>query len=267
MDSLAEEFALMTVGKFRARYRAISGTSDIHVPKYFAGGYSKKLLSIAPANLIGYWPLWETSGAVADNLQGTAARDGAYIGVTLNSSTGPDGRPVGLWDGANDYCDIYSASLNTAFSGAEGTISIWAKISAAGVWTDGAERYLYRLTVGADFLFIRKNTTNNQVLLIYKAGGVSNSVTVSSITSAGWINFALTWSKAGDAVKAYMNGVQQGATSTGLGIWSGDLASTACILGADDVPSPASIWDGYFAHAAVWTTPLTPAQILALATV
>ena len=272
MDSLAEEFALMTVGKFRARYRAISGTSDIHVPRYFApGGYSKKVLSIAPANLIAYWPLWETSGATADNLEGTAARDGAYTGVTLNSSTGPDGRPVGLWDGANDYCNIYSASLNTAFNGAEGTVALWAKVSAAGVWADGLLRYNIRLTVdGNNFVNLKKLAAANGIQYDYKAGGTLLSRAVGSISTTGWYNIAMTWSKSagGDGeVRGYYNGIQQGATLTALGVWAGALTSTACIIGADDTPSPGFVWDGLLAHVAVWNTPLTPAQIALLAVI
>jgi len=261
----------MTVGKFRARYRAISGTSDIHVPRYFApGGYSKKVLSIAPANLIAYWPLWETSGATADNLEGTAARDGAYTGVTLNSSTGPDGKPVPLFDGTNDYVDIYSASLNTAFSGAEGTVFLWGKVSGVGVWTDGSNRELISLYVdGNNYIFIRKNSGNNTLTYYYNADGALEVTAKAAISETGWMALGLTWSMSsgGDGqVKAYYNGAQESATDTSLGTWAGSFNAARTLVGAGTTV-PAAVFSGYLAHVAIWTTPLTAAQMLALATV
>jgi hypothetical protein len=62
----------------------------------YAQTYKDKVLGTVPDDLIAYWTLAETSGSTADNAEGTAARDGTYTGVTLNSSTGPDGQPVGL---------------------------------------------------------------------------------------------------------------------------------------------------------------------------
>ena len=238
------------------------------IPFIGGGGYSGKVLGTAAANLIGYWPMWETSGAVADNLEGTAARDGAYTGVTLGSSTGPDGRPVGLWDGANDFCDIYTASLNTAFNTASGTVAIWFKVSAAGVWTDAALRYFINIRADADNrIYIIKSGTDNLATFVYEAGNTPEVITSASFAgSTAWHHMALTWNKAGDAVKAYIDGVQSGGTETGLGIWAGALNVGYCNIGsyrniAQDV------FDGYLAHAAIWNTPLTPTQILALATV
>ena len=237
------------------------------IPFIGGGGYSGKVLGTATANLIGYWPLWETAGAVADNLEGTAARDGAYTTVTLNSSTGPDGRPVGLWDGTNDYCHVYSDSFRDAFNGSEGTIALWAKVSGAGVWTDSTERKLFMFRVDANnSIYARRNTADGRIDYYYVSGGTTQTRVKTAISATGWMHFGLTWSKAGDAVKAYYNGVQEGATLTGLGIWAGVVVPAQTILGAL-ITTPNHVWDGYLAHAAVWTTPLTVAQILALATV
>jgi len=271
MDSLAEEFALMTVGKFRARYRAISGTSDIHVPRYFApGGYSKKLLSIAPANLLAYWPMWETAGAVADNLEGTAARDGAYTGVTLADSTGPDGKPVPLFDGTNDFNNIYTANFSGAFNGAEGSFALWVKVSAAGVWTDGASRNM--ITIAADannFARVNRRTAANEIQFSRSGAGTNETVNVAGLSTTSWFHIALTWSEAAGAdgqLKAYYNGSQTGATQTALGTFANSPFTTTTVVGAATTV-PAAVWSGWLAHAAVWTTPLTATQILALATV
>jgi len=236
---------------------------------YATSGYSDKLLAIAPANLIAYWPLRETSGAVADNLEGTAARDGAYTGVTLNSSTGPDGKPVPLFDGANDFVDIYSASFNTAFSGAEGTVSIWAKVSGAGVWTDGTARNVISIEVDPSNvveILKRGGATDDVLKFSHEAGGTLKQLDVTGQTSTAWRHLAITWSVVADELKFYIDGAKQGATLTGLGTWAGALGIVTCTIGSEDT-SPTFPWDGYLAHTAVWNTPLTPAQILALATV
>lgn len=228
--------------------------------------YSQRVLATAPANLIAYWPLNETSGTVADNAEGTAARDGAYNGVTLNSSTFTNGDPVGLWDGTNDFGNVYSASLNTVLNGQEITVAGWFKVSGAGVWTDGAFRRLFILEVSvAHNISIFKRSDNNQITFIYTAANTTVSVT-HGFSQTGWVHYAITASLAADQMKAYLNGAQVGTTQTGLGTWAGALVNTGCVIGARNT-TPIQVWDGYLAHPAVWTTPLSAAQILALATV
>lgn len=229
--------------------------------------YADKVKAIATANLIAYWPLWETSGSVADNYEGTAARDGAYTGVALNNSTFSNGDPVGLWDGSNDYCNIHSASLNTAFgNGQEGTVSIWVKVSAAGIWTDSTSRRAFQLRVDDNNrVILNRTTTNNQLAAFYIAGGTTDTLTIST-SSTGWIHLALTWSKANDQMIAYLNGTQTGSTQTGIGTWAGSLDNASCMIGARST-TPNEVWSGYLAHCALWTTPLSAAQVAQLATV
>src|SRR3990170_3594314 len=130
--------------------------------------YYEKVLGIQSANLLAYWPVWEASGAVADNMEGTAARDGAYTGVDLGQPGIGDGNTCPWWDGANDYCNIYSTSLRDAFNGAEGTIAVWAKVNSAAVWADGLYRYVFQLRVdGSNLVIVRKDSTSNRLAWIY----------------------------------------------------------------------------------------------------
>jgi hypothetical protein len=233
----------------------------------FAQTYKDKVLGTVPDDLIAYWTLAETSGSTADNAEGTAARDGTYTGVTLNSSTGPDGQPVGLWDGANDYCDIFSLNFRAAFDGAEGTMLLWAKVSGAGVWTDGSTRNICTLRVNSNNkLGMGRPAGNNHFSYSYASGGTPFVILKEGISETGWMSMAITWSETADEMKAFYNGVQEGSTQTGLGTWAGDLADDRTILGAT-ITTPTSVWSGYLAHAALWSSPLTPAQILELATV
>lgn len=227
--------------------------------------YTEKVLSYSP---IAYWPLTELSGLVADNAEGTAARDGTYSGVTLDSADGPIvGTRAGRWDGVNDYCNIYSASLNGVFNGAEGSLVAWVKVFDAGVWTDGSARVVVR--IGADstnYYQLWKNSTNNQ-LIYQRWSGIQDVVVQSSVSPTAWFNMAVTWSQAADQFKAYYNGVQVGVTQTGLGAWTLALNSNLCSIGSNSIAVPANVFNGHISQVAVFASALSGAAILDLATV
>ncbi len=237
------------------------------VPVFAPGGqtYLEKLLTIQSANLIGLWPMDETSGSVADD-KSPKGNDGAYTGVTLNDSTFLNGRPVGLWDGTNDFNNIIAVSGE--FDGDAGTAAIWMKVSGVGVWTDAAVRGLMRLATADDLgeVSIIKNNAAGTMQLLRTAGGTTKNVNVTSLTSTDWIHFALTWDKVADEVKAYMDGVQKGSTQTTLGAFAGAPAAGKTNIGARRTV-PQNVWDGWLAYGALWTVALTPAEILKVATV
>lgn len=232
--------------------------------------YTDKVLGIETANMIAYWPMNEASGGVADNAEGTAARDGAYTGVTLGQTGIGDGETCPLFDGTNDYNNVYTTSFRDAFNGGEFTGAAWAKVSAAGVWTDSAEHMIFQYRVdNTNKVSIYKPTANNNLSFYYRAGGTIESHIKTDASSTGWMHLAITVSKTAGVdgeVKYYYNGSAIGSTSTGLGTWAGALASTVTVIGASNL-TPVSPWDGWLAHAAVWTKPLTSTQILSLATV
>jgi len=231
--------------------------------------YTEKVLSYGP---IAYWPLAEKSGTVgydqvASAQNGTYARDVATMGTGVGIG---DGNTAPDFDGTNDYCDIYTATFIGRFDGAEGTLALWAKVSGAGVWTDGAGRRPIQLRVdAANRIYIDKAAVNNTIDFLYQAGGTVETVTINPITDLTWMCFALTWSKSAGAsgeVKAYYNGAQTGATQVGLGVWAGALAASATSLGAGGT-GPFNPFDGYVAHGAIWDRPLAPVEIAALAIV
>lgn len=228
--------------------------------------YINKVLGIEPANLIAYWPQNEASGITADNAEGTVARDGTYTSVALGQLGIGDGNTCPLYDGAASILNIYSASLRDAFNGDEGTLAVWARVSGAGVWTDGTTRYVVNLRVDANnYIYIIRSSVNNTLLYRYMAGGTleANAITLSD---TGWIHLAMTWSAAADEVKYYLNGSPEGATDTALGTWAGNLSSSNTVIGAANTV-PQNVWDGYIAHTKLWTKPLTGAQIGQLAQV
>ena len=122
-----------------------------HIDGGFVDPYITKVLGIQSGNLIGYWPMDEKGGSVAND-QSPENNDGAYTGVDLANAAGPTG--IGLcpwWDGTNDVNDIYSAGFASDWSGNQHTISCWIKVNAAAVWEDSTEPVLNKLRKKSEF--------------------------------------------------------------------------------------------------------------------
>ena len=247
-------------------YPVAAVRNKILVPSAAVQTYSEKVLATASANLLAYFICGEASGTVMQEEKNNY--DGAYTGVTLGQTGIGDGNTCPLFDGANDYGNLYTAGLAGVFSGAEGTMAMWCKMNTAGVWSDATQRYLFVLRADADNrVDITKQTTTNQLRFRYTAGATEELVTdISLAGTANWFHLAMTWSKAADQVIAYINGAQVGATQTGLGTWAGALATTTTVIGAMNT-TPSAPHYGYLAHVPIWNVALNSTQIASLATV
>jgi hypothetical protein len=232
------------------------------LPVLFGQTYQRKILNLFGASMIAYWPLWEPSGSIANDISGNA-RNGSYTGVTLGQPGIGDGHTCPLFDGAADLVNVYSAGLAGAFSGAAGSLMAWGKVSGAGVWTDGVARYLVRFAVDANnYISLEKRTVNNTLRALYSAGGAAKggSPAFSGLT---WFHFAITWDKNAGAdgeVLVFLNGAQSGVTQTTLGVWNGALAATTTVIGALNT-TPSSVWSGLLAHVLVLDRAATPTEI------
>lgn len=228
------------------------------------GGYSDEVLGMGP---IAYWPLWEAAGGVAECLV-DSAQNGAYTGVTLGQDGIGDGKTCPLFDGANDVVNIYGAAFAAAFDGAEGSIILWLKVFDVGVWTDGTTRFSCQLMVdNGNRIFLFSRIGNNNLQQFYEAGGsASQTETSGGHTETTWIPIALTWSKAANEVRHYINGVQYGPTGTSPNVWVGNLDPTTTAIGARGA-SGSNSWHGYLAHCAIWDRPITPSEVAQLAVV
>ena len=229
-----------------------------------AAGYIAKVKSYNP---IAYWPLNETTGSTAV-CQVNTAQNGTYTGVTLGQTV-TDASGVSficpLFDGANDFANIYTTTFRDAFDGAEGTAMIWARVYNVGVWTDGNNHVMGTLRVDANNqIFLKKDNTNNRKELVYEAGNVTETGVETGLAIIDWMQLFLTWSATTDEVKQYRDGSQVGITLTVLGAWAGQLVNTNTIIGSFDT-GPTNPWYGWLAHCAVWDTILTQPQIADLA--
>lgn len=221
--------------------------------------YTNKVKALSP---IAYWPLADASGTTATDESGNA-RNGAYSNVTLGAAGIGDGRTAATFASASSqYVNIYTAGLAGAFNGQEGSISLWAKndwISGVTLIKIGAN--------GSNDVYLQKNNVSDRIEAFYVAGGTTKATNEpSSQTSTAWRHIAMSWSKTADQMKLYVNGAQVGTTQTGLGTFTGTIASTRANIASADT-TPGSLWEGSLQHVAVFSYVLSAATIAALATV
>lgn len=224
--------------------------------------YHERVLATNP---IAYWPLNEKVGTVAYDwvtARNLGAQNGVHAGVTLWQNGIGDGRVCPLYNGANGYTNVQTATFVTNFDGREGSIMFWARVSSAGVWTDGTRRDAYYSIVDAgNYIILRRSAANGQLDWLYRAGATTESVALGGQSTIEWFQMGLTWSLSAGVdgeVKAYFNGAQTGATQTSLGAWVGAIVSAT--IGATNT-TPANPWSGTLAHFAVWNRPISADEI------
>jgi len=102
--------------------------------------YTELVLSTDP---IAYWPLGERFGSTAYDVLGNEF-NGAITGCTLGALGIGDGLTSMFFDAINDYIDIYSAGLDAAFDGNEGSVMIWL-FPSEEMWPTVTNRLLVNL--------------------------------------------------------------------------------------------------------------------------
>ncbi len=220
--------------------------------------YYRHVLSVRPANLAGYWRLNETSGANAADSSGNG-KTGTYANVTLGQSGIGDGSTVPLFVAAS----LSTVTLPTtiAFSPLVGSLMVWGKISAATVWSDAVHRVLGTIYINDNNrVYILKNATANILSARYVAGGTTSQRDNTSFSSMNWFQAVVTWDKASDRVRFYVNGAQVGADVTGLGVWVG----VPWRINIGSQAASGNYWSGWAGHSAIWNAELTAEEVLSL---
>ena len=126
------------------------------------------------------------------------------------------------FDGTDESVTINAVSSDISTSA--GTISFWAKtgtMSATGT-------YLRALTDANNHIIMIFHASSNEVRLAYKGGGTNKTAVITdAIENDGkWHHIAATWDTTADQLKIYLDGTLK-ATTTGLGTYSGGIASTS----------------------------------------
>lgn len=225
----------------------------------FGGGvdYGALASRVLGANLSAHWPMSETSGAVMNDLSASNF-DGTYTGVTLNNRQSDLG-PLARLDGLNDWADC-GLAFRLAFGGSEGGFVAWIIVDD---WSPaGPLNFITLQRDGNNFIRGYIDSALGLVLQ-YKAGvaGAQSVVINSVVGRTSLFHVGLTWSKANDRVRGYIDGVQSGGTQTGLGTWGGSL-------NVSDVGSAgggsADFFDGWMQHIVIASAEPSPAQMLQL---
>lgn len=238
-----------------------------HMIPTVMGGSSSYINTVLGTNPIAYWPLNEASGTTAvcqvnSNQNGTYGRDVS----TMGTEPGPVGDYTAptFTDTASDYVDIDTATLVSNFDGDEGALSAWAKVSGAAEWTDGDKDIVLYLNKGTANIIECAEIADRKMHLFMRANNVSKSSVKQQFDSTDWFHMAIVWSRSGDYLRTYINGLllYQNVFSS-LGAWSGADFDNA-LIGAGN-KTGGSVWSGAIAHVALWSSPITHAQVAALA--
>lgn len=209
---------------------------------------------------LAYWPLSDASGSAAVDASGNA-RGGAYTGITLGATGIGDGRTAATYPGTGAVINAYSVGLAGAFNGALGSFAVWFKASASGVWSDATFRNLFQFQADTNnYVKAYKSNTANRITVDCNMGATFKTINIDGLSDTAWHLLTVTWDKAGNALRAYLDGVPQSSPQTGLGTWAGSLASTTTTIGATNL-SGSGGWSGSLAHAALWNVALAAAQV------
>jgi hypothetical protein len=232
----------------------------------FSGEYARRVLNTYRANLLAYWPLWDTSGTTAIEIKGFLNGSGGH---TTLGFIGPDKRHQATYfNGTNTVIDIYSAALAAAFDGDEGSFLAWAKVSGAGVWTDSTYRDIIRIYNQVNnYTVMFKGSVDNSLYIGRKTDTeekYSYGLTYGALTD--WFCTVGTWSTTNDKLILHVNGVQAGLTASGLGAMAGSPDPSYTVIGAS-AAAGGVVWSGYLAHVAIWSAPLDAETIKRLSRV
>lgn len=194
---------------------------------------------------------------------------GVSGGVTFGGAGVGDGKTSAAFDGNVSFINLYTLALTSFFSGEEGSMICWFKVSALGDWTDGATRYLFRFKADSNNAYtFGKDSVNNQLFWQANAGGTNRTFTQGGMTSVGWNCAGLTWSLSNNRARAFLNGLQVGTDET-MGTFAGSLDPLRCVIGGDNgiAGNASARWKGSAAHAVLANYEASPAQMSLLMSV
>lgn len=211
--------------------------------------------------LIAFFPLYEASGLVAEDI-GSLGNDGAYrnSGVTYGiDGIGNNKTAVSL---LNSFVNVHSAGLAANFNFEIGSISMWAKVSSAAIWTDGARHRMISLSAdGNNGISIFKDSINNRITAEIARGGTYNIFSATDVNSTDWVNYTITWNKAQNRSRLYVGGIRSGGVMGG--VHAGALANTFSVIGAYNT-SGTQPWSGGVSNVMILTKELTNEEVVSI---
>ena len=234
--------------------------------------YIQKVLRTQNSSFVAFWPLNEESGTVAYDLSpnGYNATSSGLLRSNLQRSfLAPDGDKCAQFDGSASYIDIYAAVTKEPTT--IGSISLWAAVPQANLAGTTKMQIITLKYDAENYIDITFDTTAYRFNGAYEAGDTLDAVNSGLVYNVDggpqfpeWHHFALTWTKAGEALKFYVDGLQQGSTQASLGTWTGAMASTTMVLGSSSTTAADQL-TGYLARVGIWSVVLTGDEVADLA--
>ncbi len=165
--------------------------------------YQSKLLSLFRNNLVGFWPLYETAGATANDFS-LNLFNGTYSNVSLANLADHFNHNAPLYNGGNSMITL--PDLSTKFNREEGGISVWIRC-AAGLFDDATNNHniMYLRYDATNYISIGYSTIKS-IRMLYVNGGVTQGMNVVYNSTGVWTNLVFTWSKTNNQCKGYLNG-------------------------------------------------------------
>lgn len=246
----------------------------LYVPM-FRTPYQSKLLSIAPASLIGLWPLGESSGTTANDLsaKNNDAVYGGGAGVTLGVP-GIGGKTAAEFNGTDTYvqiCRTAFTTFETDWNGNLYSMIAWGRVDAAARWEDASTyRYLthVRAADATYYTVMGKSQTNHQLEWRRRTAGaiVALTYTFSPAGPTDWFCMGLTFNLSGPLLTAYLwssltGFIQVGQTNNAaLTDWGANPPTDGtCVLMAGSLTLQE--WIGRGQYGAIWASELNAAQM------
>jgi len=197
--------------------------------------YADKVLLYSP---IGYWKLDESSGTDVLDSSGNAFH-GTESGITWSADGIGDGNTAALFDGNNDYADVFGAGLAAAWNTTQGTLLAW-------FYNTDAELGLRMVASfdeadAGDYAQIYQSSTQRGGV---KLGGNSEA-SAAGVTNA-WRAIALAWNVTGNVRRFSIDGETKAASAATL---SGVLDLAHAWIGRRN---DGRYWKGRIAHVAVF---------------
>jgi hypothetical protein len=218
------------------KVKSLEATNSDFIHLYYnnsAASAAQNASAVWDADYQAVWHLNELQAA-GTHVDSTGVNDATRVGNTSGTGQIDGGQ---LFDGSNDYIDAGSVADNIDVT--KGTVSGWVELSSSSV-----QGFLFHAGVDANNLIALNWKGNDSGFrFIYTAGGDINEVHIDDGNiideDDGKQHFvALTWDKAADEVKVFIDGAQYGSTLTGLGVWSGSIG-TGVGIGGNKVDSVA----------------------------
>lgn len=219
--------------------------------------YMDKVLHIQPSNLLGYWPLNETSGTVAHDYSGNGY-NGAINDCLLGQAGIGDGQPSPYFNGISSYIDVSIPALLASFPWDSGTLMVWQLIDADA--TGSLKRCVRVGTSNIDYaLTFRSSVDSFQQVGYYTLNEWGGYVAIVP-RYTGYFCTIMSWRYSTTTGKTYFEAMMQNSTVFDMSLPSISdhtiLPATGMTIGmhTDFVTDP---WKGYLAHVALWNIPLS----------